>query len=559
MPRSIEPPAYLRTAYEAFVVAAERTPDNEFLCIPACAQRDYAPGGVAFTYAQMASLVEHARRRYRASGFGSGHRIGLMLGNRPEYFVQFLACNALGIMVVPLGLGQAAAELAHAISDSRVVLVLAPHDQHGLIEDALACVERPVAVFDHEDLPASFPLPPSPASGDCPDRGTDALLLYTSGTTGRPKGCRVSNDYFLYGGQWYISRGGAMAVRDGMERIFNPLPMQHMNAAVLSLMAAILTSGCVIAADRFHPGTWWKDVVDARATIVHYMGVIPPILMAMDPGEEETRHTVRFGFGAGVAPAVHVAFERRFGFPLVEVWGMTETGRTLTDHIEPRSPDRRAVGRPSEGLEVRIVDAEDRDVPRGQPGELIVRHTAAKPRKGFFNGYLNRPEDTEHAWRGGWFHSGDVVVQEEDGLVVFVDRSKNIIRRSGENISAGEVEAVLSTHPDIVSCAVLAVDDDLREQEVFACVVLREGAPAGEAAARALLDHCSERLSYYKLPGWLAFRQSLPTTVTNKVQHRLIFTGGEDPRQSADCFDLRAFKAAARTTRRAGKARARAV
>jgi acyl-CoA synthetase (AMP-forming)/AMP-acid ligase II len=131
-------------------------------------------------------------------------------------------------------------------------------------------------------------------------------------------------------------------------------------------------------------------------------------------------------------------------------------------------------------------------------------------------------------------------------MLVFVDRTKNMVRRSGENISAGEVEAALAAHPHVVAVAVLAVPDELREEEVLACIVPAEGAPADVAAARALVDHCRERLSYFKLPGWVLFRESLPTTNTNKVQHRLIFAPGEDPRALPGCHDLRREKAAAR-------------
>jgi crotonobetaine/carnitine-CoA ligase len=267
------------------------------------------------------------------------------------------------------------------------------------------------------------------------------------------------------------------------------------------------------------------------------------MLLSMPVVPEERAHRLRFGMGAGVAPTIHGAFEERFGFPLIEVWGMTETGRLITDHVEPRALDKRGVGRPGPGFEARLVDADDREVPPGEPGELTVRHTAEEPRKGFFSGYLNHEELTEHVWRGGWFHTGDVVRQEEDGLLVFVDRTKNMVRRSGENISAGEVEAALASHPGVVAVAVLAVADELREEEVLACVVPAEGVARDAVAARALIDHCRDRLAYFKLPGWLIFRDSLPTTNTNKVQHRLIFAAGEDPRKAEGCFDLRPEKA----------------
>jgi crotonobetaine/carnitine-CoA ligase len=257
--------------------------------------------------------------------------------------------------------------------------------------------------------------------------------------------------------------------------------------------------------------------------------------------------------GAGVAPTLHGAFEARFGVPLIEVWGMTETGRLLADNVEPRTIDSRAFGRARPGLETRIVDAEDVPVLPGKPGELTVRHSAAEPRKGFFSGYLNHAALTEEVWRGGWFHTGDIVREEPDGLLVFIDRKKNMIRRSGENISAGEVEAALAAHPHVQSVAVLAVQDDVREEEVLACVVAKHGHAGDAAFARRLLDHCRERLAYYKVPGWIIFRESLPTTNTSKVQHRLIFAAGEDPRAADSCIDLREYKAGLRHRGDAGR------
>lgn len=549
MDRPDEPPATLHTAYEAFAAAAAAAPGNDFLCIPARATRDYDPGGATFRYGDMAGRVAIWRDRFERSGLGHGHRVAVMLGNRPDYFALFLAANARGIMVVPLGPDHAPAEIAHVLADSRPDLIVAARGLRSPVDQALAAAGALVPLHEVEALPDRFARPANPAIAAAPDRATDALLLYTSGTTALPKGCRVTNDYFVHAGQWYVSRGHRMTLREGTERVFNPFPVYHMNAGVLSLMAAILTRGCMISADRFHPGSWWDDIAATGATIMHYMGVIPPLLVAAPPRDAERRHRLRFAFGAGVAPAIHRAFEARFGVPMIEVWGMTETGRTFTDHVDPRTLDRRAIGRPMPGLEARLVDAEDREVPRGTPGELTVRHSAADPRKGFFAGYLDQPEATERAWRGGWFHTGDVVRQDEDGLLVFVDRTRNIIRRSGENISAGEVEAALATHPRVVTVAVLPVADELREQEVLACIVPAPECRRDAAAARALVAHCRDRLAYFKLPGWVLFRDRLPTTPTNKVQHRLIFAAGEDPRTMPGCHDVRDQKAALRRRR----------
>jgi crotonobetaine/carnitine-CoA ligase len=179
----------------------------------------------------------------------------------------------------------------------------------------------------------------------------------------------------------------------------------------------------------------------------------------------------------------------------------------------------------------------------GTPGELVIRHSEASPRRHFFSGYLDNPQATAEAWRGGWFHTGDVVRRGTDGMFHFVDRRKNIIRRSGENIAAAEVEALLLTHPGVANVAVMALPDEVREEEVLACVVLKDRDGKETAAvARDLFDFCHRQLAYYKAPGWLWFAAEIPTTGTQKIQKHRIFHEGVDPRALPGMHDLRPFK-----------------
>jgi crotonobetaine/carnitine-CoA ligase len=220
---------------------------------------------------------------------------------------------------------------------------------------------------------------------------------------------------------------------------------------------------------------------------------------------------------------------------------MTEMVRIIIDNFEPRLTGTRAFGRPTPGIDVRVVDEKDQDVPQGQPGEMVIRHSAATPRRGFFTGYLKDEKATDEAWRSGWFHTGDTVRQDADGMLYFVDRKKNIIRRSGENIAAAEIEAVLQAHPLVNQVAVLAVPDAVREEEVFACIVLNDGADRA-AAHETLFDHCYAELAYFKAPGWILFVDKLPTTGTQKIQKHQIFAGDADPCALPDVHDLRARK-----------------
>src|SRR5260370_32576376 len=191
---------------------------------------------------------------------------------------------------------------------------------------------------------------------------------------------------------------------------------------------------------------------------------------------------------------------------------MTETRRPSGAWVEPRQARPRAFGRPFGGCEAKVLDDTDLEVPRGTEGELVVRFGGPDPRRGFFSGYLKNREATEEAWRGGWFHTGDIVRQAGDGMLYFVDRKKNIIRRSGENIAAAEVEACLQAHEAVAQVAVLAVPDEIREEEVMACVVPMPGSTGDARLAAELADWCLGRLAYFKPPRCVLFVAPLPPT-----------------------------------------------
>jgi acyl-CoA synthetase (AMP-forming)/AMP-acid ligase II len=375
---------------------------------------------------------------------------------------------------------------------------------------------------------------------------TECALLYTSGTTGRPKGCILPNRYYLHAGRWYAGVGGLAALHPGAERMLTPLPLVHMNAMAYSTMAMVLCGGCVVPLDRFHPATWWRSVRESRATIVHYLGVMPAMLMGRPVSADDRNHGVRFGFGAGVERALHAPFEERFGFPLVEAWAMTETGAgaVVIANREPRHVGTACFGRPQPEVEVRIIDEMGNAAAPGEPGELLVRAADGEPRFGFFREYLKDPEATAQAWAGGWFHTGDIVRADAGGYLYFVDRRKNVIRRSGENISAAEVEGVLRQHPLVAKVGVAPVPDPLRGDEVMACVVPSRAIPDGEARAAAedLVRHCLERLAYYKAPGYVAFCDALPLTATQKLQRGDLRALARACLDSAACVDTRALK-----------------
>ena len=531
------------TVYGCFAAGAARHGDRPFLHILPETAHHYGIDAGTLAYAAALEQVDALAARYRAAGYGHGHRAGLLLENRPAFFLHWLALNALGVSVVPINADLRSAELEYLLGHSELCLAIVLDERAAELRAAAAAARCEVAVVgvDTPDLPAA---PVAPPRTDAPGAASECALLYTSGTTGRPKGCVLDNDYFLLAGDWYTRIGGLCSLRPGEERLITPLPMVHMNAMAYSTMAMIASGGCIVPLDRFHPKTWWDSVRASNATVMHYLGVMPAMLMGAPQSSEDRRHALRFGFGAGVDPLHHAPFEARFGVPLVEAWAMTETGAgaVVIANRAPRQVGSACFGKPEPQVEVRIVDDAGADVATGVPGELWVRAAGPDPRRGFFRAYLKDPQASAQAWEGGWFHTGDVVRRDAEGYLYFVDRKKNVIRRSGENIAAVEVESVLRQHPALQAVAVAATPDPVRGDEVMALAVLREPGADPQACAASLVEFCLARLAYYKAPGYVAFVDALPLTGSQKIQRGILKEWAQGLPGAANCIDTRAMK-----------------
>ena len=528
--------------FSLFEDSSSRVPEGSFLCTPPMKGRAYYPDGFEINYSAAQKIVMKLQSEYQKSDYGPGHRVALLLENRPEFHLHWLALNGLGISVVPINPDYREDEIIYLLDHSESVLVVSIPERIAVLRVVIEKCKKEIQLVEVNELGNQLRAAPVARSSEKPDIDSEAALLYTSGTTGRPKGCILTNRYFLNAGQWYLEAEGYMTLAYGQERLLNPLPLYHANAMAIGSMAMISSAGCIVMIDRFHPKSWWGDVVASKATIIHYLGIMPPLLLNQQTGPYDNSHNIKFGAGAGIDPKHHQMFEERFGFPLIEGWGMTEVAMPTWGSREPRQIDTRAFGRPLSDCEVRIVDTDDKEVPSGTPGELTLRMTGNNPRRCLFSGYLKDDAATEFAWRGGWFHTGDTVSRSADDVLTFVDRTKNIIRRSGENIAAAEIEAVLQSHNCIAQAAVIGVADELRQEEVMACIILKETISPDITTAIELQDYCLGELAYYKAPAYFLFVNTLPVTNTQKVSKVRIFPPEVDPRGVDGCLDLRERK-----------------
>jgi acyl-CoA synthetase (AMP-forming)/AMP-acid ligase II len=522
------------TPYQALVASAAKAPDHPCILAPASARLPWAPDGFRITYGQALAESHRLRDAYAAAGYGRGSRVAVLMGNRPEFILHWMALNAIGASIVPINGDMRPDELRHQMTVSQAECVIAAPGSEALLSAGVPD-GVPVAAPGAPVPAARAPRPPEGGH-----EGDESALLFTSGSTGKPKACILSNHYFLNVARWYTTMPGIAAMEPGREVSLTPLPFFHMNALGCTVVGMLTIGGTIVPLDRFHPDRWWATIADSGATIVHSLGVIPAILLQRATGPDDRRHRARFTFGPGVDAQHRIEFEARFNLPIVEGWAMTETGAgAVTDTAGVAyEPGRRCIGVARGDMEWRLVDDAGADVPVGSPGEFWCRTRGPDPRRGFFSGYLGDPAATEAAWAGGWFHTGDIMSVDEAGRFYFVDRKKSIVRRSGENISALEVEAALAADPAVKAAAVTPVSDPVRDEEVFAFVVPAADAPDPEG----LLARVGERLSYHKLPGWLVFTDALPVSSTNKLQRGEIRARAEAAVTGGTALDLRKLK-----------------
>ena len=447
------------------------------------------------SYAALDAAAARCATLLADRGVSAGDRVALIMPNVAYFPIAYYAILRLGAIVVPMNPLLKAGEIAYAWQDAGVkaAVVLALFAEEA--GKAATVTGTDVLVV----VPGEFERAlggASPTEQAAERAGEDtAVILYTSGTTGKPKGAELSHDNL--GSNVRTDLTTLMPLKPG-DVVFGGLPLFHSFGQTCGLNAAIAAGACLTLLPKFDPEEALRIVAADGVTV--FLGVptmYVGLLSVPDPGRFDTSKLwLAASGGASLPVEVLSEVQRRFGFQLLEGYGLSETSPIASFNHPDRPAKPGSVGTPIAGVEFQLWDADDTEVADGEVGEIVIRG------ENVMKGYWHNPDATEEAMRGGWFHSGDLATRDADGYYFIVDRKKDMIIRNGLNVYPREIEEILYTHPAVAEAAVFGVPDALHGEEIAALVTLKEGTEATEDEIR---DHVKERLASYKYPRIVRF------------------------------------------------------
>ncbi|HKS11263.1 MAG TPA: AMP-binding protein [Pyrinomonadaceae bacterium] len=485
-----------RSIPELLQQRASAAPDKPFLFSEADKRQ--------FTYGEFEAAVGHTAGMLAAHGIGKGDVVSLLLPNSVEYIVAYFACWQLGALAGPVNGHLKQQEIEYVVSNSESKLMLVNSEFLAKVEG----IDVPRVVFDDE----------REASHGFDGQGTDeitaedeGIIIYTSGTTGKPKGCLLTHGNVIANARQISSWLGFTE----NDRLLTMMPLFHMNAVSVTTMSALYAGGSTVVSPKFSASRFWNIISEYQITSFGSVATMLSMLLSTYPdGVPEGLKTDQLRFamcGSAPVPAeILRRFEETFKCLVVEGYGLSES--TCRSTFNP--PDERRLpgscGLPI-GNEMRVVDEDDRDVPDGELGEIVLRG------ENILKGYFKNEAATETAFRNGWFHTGDIGYRDAEGFYFIVDRKSDMIIRGGENIYPREIDEVLYQHPQIASAAVIGVSDELYGEEVAAVVVLK---PDAEISEQEVIEFCKARLADYKCPKTVRFVEDIPKGPTGKLLKR---------------------------------------
>ena len=477
-----------------------------------------------YSFSEMADMVSAMAERLSAMGVAPGARVAMLCGNRPAFLVAWFAINEIGGVAVPLNVSLVGDGLQYILRQSECELLIVEPD---LYKEKLADISAVGTGLQSVLIDSSMETPPHGTVNRWqPARPINPLdansILYTSGTTGLPKGAVLPHQAYIHAGRDMV-RSLDMTAED---RVMVFLPLFHANPQMYAVTTTLVSGATLILRPKFSAGRFFDDARQYQATGFTFVGTVLSILEKQHPGEVRN-HPLKWCVGGGAPERVWREVERRYGVHVKELYGMTETGGWVTMNTAD-STRIGSVGQPRQNVEICIRDAEGQPLSIGEKGEI----TAAASVDGvFFSEYWRNTESTASTLKEGWLYTGDRGYLDEDGYLYFDGRVKELIRRGGEMIAPTEVEQQLLKHPSVTDCAICGVADEIMGEEVKAFIVASH-----PVSAEALRDFLSERIARYMVPRYFAFVDAIPKTETQKIKrHELAGLTAEtvDTRQVA--------------------------
>ncbi|HVQ38039.1 MAG TPA: long-chain-fatty-acid--CoA ligase [Pyrinomonadaceae bacterium] len=505
---SAETPLNLSQLLEQRVSAAA---DKDFLFSEADGRR--------FTLAEFARAVNRAARLLESHSIGRGDAVSLLMPNSAEYVIAYFACWKIGAIAGPVNSLLKAHEIQFVISDSESKALLIHPDFLPGVESIRKDLTTLTAVIQFDDEATATRDFITDSSHSSSTNSTvagigldsEAIIIYTSGTTGKPKGCLLTHGNLIANAR-QISEWLGFTNED---RLLSVMPLFHMNAVSVTTMAALYAGGSTVVSPRFSASRFWQIISDFQITSFGSVATMLSMLLSKYPDgvpKDLKTDQLRFAMcGSAPVPAeVLRRFEETFNCLVIEGYGLSES--TCRSTFNPPDERRRAGSCGlAIGNEMRVVDEEDREVADGELGEIVLRG------ENILKGYYRNDEATATAFRGGWFHTGDIGYRDADGFYYIVDRKSDMIIRGGENIYPREIDEVLYQHPAVAAAATIGVPDPLYGEEVAAFVVVRAGAAVRE---EEVISYCRARLADYKCPKTVRFVSEIPKGPTGKLLKR---------------------------------------
>ncbi|MCL5104539.1 MAG: long-chain fatty acid--CoA ligase [Armatimonadetes bacterium] len=484
--------------------SAARNPDAPAICC-----------GQTTTYGELSGAAEAFAGGLASIGIAKGARVALMLPNCLPFVISYLGAGRAGASVVPMNVLYRPDEAQHILEDSRAQALITVEPFRPLVQAIrphLPNLKHVIMVggdTQADELGFQAMCTHGPARCEPAANEDEAVILYTSGTTGRPNGAVLTHRNLIANA---ISCTGALPV-SAEDCFLSALPLFHSFAAMVFLVLPVMVGSRAQLMERFMPATTLALMETSGATI---FGGVPSMYGLMLQAASEARPNLSglricISGGAALPPEVCRAFEETFDTKVAEGYGLTEASPVVA--VNPPFGVRKlgSIGPAVPGVEVKIVDDHEEAVEPGDVGELIVRGDNV------MKGYLGKPEDTARVLRDGWLFTGDLAKMDKDGYLYIVGRKKELIIVGGLNVYPGEVERVLLEHPSVMEAAAFGVPDRSRGEAVWAAVVMRPGMSAGE---RELQAFCRERLASYKAPRSIIIRDELPKNMLGKVVRR---------------------------------------